>query len=211
MASASVAVLTLALASVSPQYSSLNERLRAALQERFPAVLRWEIKPIAAAAEHAVDQSEAVSVLKLGPRSALRVGKRVQWYAVAGFQPVLTATRRVSGGESLSADDGTVVDKNVLGAGCEPLSHAQQLNGMRVRKALHAGDMICGNAIEPQPRVARGDRVTVKYESERVTLVAKGVAQADAELGQPLLVINPESRQSFRAIVSGDKEVTIHE
>ncbi len=59
--------------------------------------------------------------------------------------------------------------------------------------------------------VARGETVTVRYVGQRIHLVTKGVAQADANLGDELAVRSLASSDSFHALVSGVGEVTLHE
>jgi hypothetical protein len=67
------------------------------------------------------------------------------------------------------------------------------------------------SAIEPRPLVARGEEITVRYVSPNVVLTINGVAQNDGAAGDSLLVLNPRSHNLFRAVVSGAREVTIHE
>jgi len=195
------------LASVAP-LSAVESALRASLAERYPSVTRWEIKPFI---EDMPATSEAKVVL-LGPRSAVKVGRRVYWYSVAGFAQVVSATRGVAPGQALEPRDGQLSESNVLAAAnCEPLTDPTALYGKRTRKTLRANEIVCASAIEPRPLIARGEEITVRYVSPNVVLTINGVAQHDGAAGDSLLVLNPRSHDLFRAVVTGAREVTIHE
>jgi len=200
--------LCVASAAAFAQEAAVDQLLLTALRERYPLVARWDIKPFASPM---TEEGTDASVLRLGPRSAVRVGTRTKWYAVAGFQSVVVVVRTVAAGQALEDRDGELEEKNVLAVACEPLISADALRNARAKRNKRAGEIICVSDIEALPFVARGDEVTVRYVGERVVLVTKGVAQADGALGDALLVRNPHSNDSFRAIVSGNKEVTLHE
>jgi flagella basal body P-ring formation protein FlgA len=184
-----------------------EDALRAELQRRFPHVERWDIRPFSDV-ESAGGSPKVVSV---GARSAVRVGRRLRWYAVSGFQPVVSATHAMGTGAALNAKAGRIEERDVIAAGCDPLTDTGALDGMRTRRPLRANEVICAKAIEPRPTVARGETVTVRYVGERVSLVTKGVAKSDGNLGDSLIVSPVKSRDSFAAQVSGAGEVTIHE
>jgi flagella basal body P-ring formation protein FlgA len=199
------AVVTL-LASVAPLCAA-EAALRASLAERYPSVTRWEIK---AFTENMPAADEAKVVL-LGPRSAVKVGRRVYWYSVAGFSQAVSATHGLAPGQALEPRDGQVSESNILAANCEPVTDPNALSGKRTRKALRPNEIVCASAIEPRPLVARGEEITVHYVSTNVVLTINGVAQSDGATGDSLLVLNPRSHDLFRAVVSGAREVTIHE
>jgi flagella basal body P-ring formation protein FlgA len=216
---ASTAALSLSVPATDSAPAQRNERvedlLREQLQQRYPAVQRWEIRRFGGSGGSSVaaatDGDEA-QVVRLGTRSAVRFGKRLHWYTVAGFQNVISAKHRVAAGERIDASVGQIEERDVLAAaGCEPLADASLLNGMRARTSLRADEIICERSIEPQPIVARGDAVTVRYVGERVVLITKGIAQEDGNVGDTLSVQSPKSAGAFKARVSGAGEVTIHE
>jgi flagella basal body P-ring formation protein FlgA len=82
---------------------------------------------------------------------------------------------------------------------------------MRSRRALREGAAICREALEPRPAVSRGEDVVVRYVSAAISIQGKAVAQADAEIGQSVYVMNPTNRDPFRAVVSAMREVVVHE
>jgi flagella basal body P-ring formation protein FlgA len=210
----SIALLGIALAGATPTAvcaTSVDDLLVPRLREQYPSITRWEITPFARAREAEMPKASEMSVVKLGPRSAVRIGGRLQWYAVAGFRPVATATRAIAAGEKLDAHAAVLEDRNVVGSRCEPIVDAQTLKGQRAAKPLRAGEVICSSSVQPQPLVARGDVVAVRYIGSRVVLLTKAIAQVDGWVGEEILVRNPQSHTAFRALVSGAGEVTVHE
>jgi flagella basal body P-ring formation protein FlgA len=201
-------VLFMCLAAI-PAFASgpAENALRAELQQRFPHVERWDIRPFS----DAEGAGGSLQVVSVGARSAVRVDRRLRWYAVSGFQVVVSTTRAVGTGAALDAKAGRIEERDVMAAGCEPLTETEALNGMRTRRPLRVNEVICANAIEPRPTVARGETVTVRYIGDRVSLVTKGVAKSDGNLGDSLIVSHVKSQESFAAQVSGVGEVTIHE
>jgi flagella basal body P-ring formation protein FlgA len=212
LASTVIAVLGIALAGTAAAASAAGaeELLLARLHERYPLITRWEIKPFTVRVAEAPSDGEA-SIVTLGPRSAVRIGTRLRWFAIAGFRSVATTKHAIAAGEKLGVEAAALEERNVLGARCEPIVDTGVLEGQRTIKPLRAGELICANMIEPQPSVVRGEMVSVRYLGDRVVLVTKAIAQVDGWPGEEVLVRNPQSRGAFRALVSGVGEVTIHE
>jgi flagella basal body P-ring formation protein FlgA len=185
-----------------------GDALRRSLEQRYPQVVRWSIQPFA-------DKSPAgegpATVAQIGPRSAVRVRGRLYWYRVEGYQAVVTATHRILPREALDARAGRLSEADVLSAGCDPLTDPLRLNGARAVKLLQVDEVVCRQSIEPRPPVASGDEVTVRYVSAHVMLTTHGVAQRDGALGDELPVRGVPHGQVFAAVVSGPKEVTIHD
>jgi flagella basal body P-ring formation protein FlgA len=208
MALAALAMLTATLAAPAEIEAVLLEKLRM----RYPDVTRWEVKPFdrANTADTSSD-GDKVEIVTLGSRAAVRVGRRVQWYAVSGFREVVTAVRRAAAGESLDPTAGQLEERDVLGTKCVPLTDADALTGMRAKRSIAVNEIICASAVEPRPLVTRGAPVVVKYVGAHITLVTKGVAQADGAMGDTLRVRGAGNSKEFAAQVSGAGEVTIHE
>lgn len=203
-----LAATLITVLSMTAATSSADTLLLASLRQRYPAVTRWEVQPLVGPPP---PDAGTASIALLGPRSAVRVGNRIYWYAVSGYQEVLSATRHIGFGQALDAHDAIEAEKDVLAAGCEPLTHTNELGGMRARRSIGANDVICAAAIEPRPLVARGEQVTVIYVGANVVLTTNGIAEKDGTTGETLLIRNPRSNDVFRAVVSGAGEVTVHE
>jgi flagella basal body P-ring formation protein FlgA len=198
----------LMLALMETALPSADTVLAAALRERYPAVVRWEIHGLGGTVP---PEGAAASVVRLGSRSAVRAGSHLYWYTVSGYGMAVRATRAISPGESLEATAGEVTETDVLAAACDPLTDASSLHNTRARRALRPDQVICQESIEPRPPVARGDDVTVRYLGERVSITAKATAQSDGAFGEQVLVKSVGTERLFPAVVSGEREVAIHE
>lgn len=193
-----------------------------ALQAQYRQVVYWDLQPLGRVDREPQERAATaqIRVLQLGPRSAVQLRmrddegellRRTLWFSVQGMQSVLTAGRGLAAGTALATEDVEVRERDVLAANCEPLVEPAQLEGMRMKTAVRAGAVLCARALEPRPPVARGEAVTVRYLGRSVAVTTRGVAQADADLGRPVMIRNPSSHQTFRAVVSGPGEVTIHD
>jgi flagella basal body P-ring formation protein FlgA len=196
--------------------------LMPALRSAYPAVSDWSVEPLIGRRQVATLQTASIpqaAVLHVGKRSAVRLtwqeGKSrktaLLWFDVAGTQPVVTATSDVKALTPLAPELAQPVSRDVLALSCTPVEAPAALTGMRSKRSLQAGDAICEDAIEPQPAVGRGQHVTVVSTVGAVTVTAKGIAQQDARLGQPLRVKNPSSGEVYVAAASGPGEVTVNE
>jgi flagella basal body P-ring formation protein FlgA len=225
-----------ALAAVAAAAAPGEAVLREQLAQRYPKVTRWEVRPLAnahsivahgAAAAHGTTSSDGATVahgatasdgatdpaavVLLGSRSAVRVRNRVFWYDVAGFEDAVSVIHGVSRGDPLEPTDATLSERDVVAAHCDAVRAVDALHGMRASRTLGTNQIVCADSIEKRPPVTRGEEVTVRYLGPKVTLTTKGIAENDAALGAALLVRNPETHDSFRAVASGVGEVTINE
>lgn len=200
-----------------------QQELHTALQGHYSHVTDFGLTPIARAAHGKLppeDSTPRVDVLSVGARSAVRVSwresdqserSRTIWFDVTGKAPVFVAARDFSIRQGIDKADVQSSELDPFRLRCAPIRSMDEVAGMRTTHAVRQGAPICKDGIEIEPPVARGDNVTVRYESERVSLTSKAVAQQDGRLGETLRVVNPATKDSFVAIVSGSHEVMVHE
>lgn len=201
-----------------------EQALQLALEHAYPQVTRWQIAPEALSsdvdASAGIPRDSVVSVTRVGARSAVWVGSagmsahrqgRLLWFAVAGYAPALVAAHTLAAAEPLDAGDGAMADSDIVAADCASPASAEALPGMRVKRTLHAGEVLCANLLEPVPPVTRGEEVTLLYRGRSFMLTARGVAQADGQLGKPVMVRNSSSGDVFTGTVSGRAEVSVNE
>jgi flagella basal body P-ring formation protein FlgA len=193
------------------------------LQSKYPETKHWSVTPLVRQAHEESIFGKAAwetKVVRIGARSAVQVSwaaentarqVRTVWFDVVGPQSVVVATHAIAPNASLSVADAMIEERDVMGLSCSPLRDVTDLVQMRSRRALRTGAAICLEAIEPRPAVARGEDVTVRYSSGRVSITTKGVAQNDGQVGQKLRVVNPMTKDSFVAVVSAAREVLVHE
>jgi flagella basal body P-ring formation protein FlgA len=200
-----------------------EQALREKLALAYPTVTRWEIEVLPSSAATGIGTDAippTVTVTRVGERSAVWVGSKslgeqrrgaLLWFSVAGYAPAVTAARALTAGTSLDARDGEILEHNIVSGDCRPVDDTGALVGMRVKRMIHAGEMICASALEPAPPVTRGEEVTLRYTGRSFTLTARGVAQADGILGKRVMVRNVSSGDVFAATVTGRGEVSVDE
>lgn len=169
-----------------------------------------------AAALSAAGEVRVTSTL-LGRRSAVelawqvdgRKGKGTLWFAVEGLRPALSLASDIRSGAAIPAPSIYMSETGAWDPGCTPLISTAAVEGMRVRKALQAGDLLCAQDLEPKPPVSKGEQVLVHSTAGRVTVVSKGVAEQDGALGDALRVRNPTNGERYMAWVSAEGEVVV--
>jgi flagella basal body P-ring formation protein FlgA len=214
-----------ATAVAEPMPSSLRtaqETLHARLQEAYPHVTSWTLVPLLnerqmAAADASADV--AVDAVKLGKRSALQVSwvegerrlRQVLWFSVTGEQPGSLVNVDVPRNELIPVASVQADERAPWEPSCEALVPGTSLDGMRARKALRAGDLLCAGDMEPKPPVSRGEQVVVHSSAGLVTVVSKGIAEQDGAIGDRLRVRNPSSGEHYLALVTAEGEVVVRQ
>jgi flagella basal body P-ring formation protein FlgA len=123
--------------------------------------------------------------------------------------PVLA--RAVQRGDLISGSDldWTTVMPSALST--VSLTDERQLIGAEARRRLSPGRVLTSQDIGPPRLVLRGKPVRVVYAGEGLVLTALGTARDDGAFGEPVRVINPESRLEIQGIATGHQEVTVGE
>jgi flagella basal body P-ring formation protein FlgA len=214
------ALTLLTLCALECHAQDAEQALRARLAAAYPTVTRWEISLLPTANGAAIGAHSSVTVTRLGERSSVWVGSKslesdrhgtLLWFSVAGYASAVTAARVLTAGMPLDTADGEVVEHDIVSGACKPIEDPALLTGRRVKRLVHAGEMICAELLESVPPVARGQEVTLLYTGRSFTLAARGVAQADGLLGKRVTVRNTSSGDLFTATVTGKGEVSVDE
>ncbi len=138
------------------------------------------------------------------PRFELPMQGRVQPLVAV---PVLA--RALSNGDLISATD---LDwKMVASEGLSnvTLTDERQLIGAEARRRLSPGRALTSRDVGPPRLVQRGKPVRVVYAGKGITLTAIGTARDDGAYGEPVRVINPDSRIEVQGVTTGHQEVTV--
>ena len=75
--------------------------------------------------------------------------------------------------------------------------------GMAARRPLRVGDTVAAGDIEPPRVILRGELVTIVYQKPGMVLSARGRALGDAALGEPVSVLNEQSRRTVQGVATG--------
>jgi flagella basal body P-ring formation protein FlgA len=91
----------------------------------------------------------------------------------------------------------------------DAVTEAATLAGQETRRRLAAGRPVSRADLAEPRLVRRGETVTAIYEAPGLELVGLATALEDGALGQPIRLMNPESRRTFRGLVVGPRRVQV--
>lgn len=131
------------------------------------------------------------------------------WFAVEGYQDVVVATRPLPRDYVLQSPDVFVSYRDVTEAGGTPLLSIDEVVGQRVSELIPAGSVVAKERLRDLAMVSKDQDVTVHVVSGTVDLKVRGVAMADAQLRQRVVVRNPASNESFVGTVVGFGRVEV--
>jgi flagella basal body P-ring formation protein FlgA len=168
------------------------------------------------------DVTAAASVDAALPEPGSRLGKPIRWRLMSGRQPQGRATAIVSGrvthvqttrsiaaGALLDASDLEVVSGEVAGAQLERFPTLDALVGARAARDVAANEVVTVRVARIQPAVRSGDRVTVRSTVGSVEVTGVATAQQSGEIGDVIRLVNPESRHTLRARITGKGAVEV--
>lgn len=207
--------------------ADLESAVKAGLQERFGVDARLFALAIdggapAVAVEPELTGDVAVLDLSFDARSR-RVQARL---AVPGSMAMRLKPLRISGqlvetvevvvpkraiarGETLTLADVAVERRPRDGQGTEILSDARAAIDKVARRALMAGAPLRSGDVQREEIVAKGDLVTIVYESRGLIITLRGRANEAGAMGDVISVTNPQSKRVLQGKVSGPGKVSV--
>ncbi len=120
--------------------------------------------------------------------------------------PVPVPRRPVPAGARLEAGMLETVERPLRTLPAEVVREVAALEGLEARRRLPAGRPIRRDDVGPPRLVRRGEAVTVVYRRGALELLLTARALEDGGLGEVVRLINPDSRRSLRARVTGPRE-----
>lgn len=140
-------------------------------------------------------------------------GRRVRLGEATAIVAVTTdlvrTTRSVVRGMVLDTDDLEVARSEVVDVPLKSLPSMDELIGSRVTRDLPAGDRVTHADVSVEPTVRRGDVVRAAVRIRGVEIVATAVAMQNGARNEIIRVMNLESRQVFRGLVTAPKRVEV--
>lgn len=104
------------------------------------------------------------------------------------YAQVPVAARTLTSGQTLSAADLVLEEREVSLTGAGPVPALAQLEGRVLARGYAAGQAIVTTALRPNPVVANGDPVKVVVQGAGFAIATAGVALSQADDGQPIRV-----------------------
>ncbi len=139
-------------------------------------------------------------------RTVSRLSARVQ---ASDLRTVLGYSSDFPAGASQVAAARMVIDMVC----CEGavVSSPQELQGMRLRRAVSTGAPVLQGDLEPMPVVSTRQTVSVAVERGRIRILAPGIALQDGQLGDRIAVRTTLSQHAISARVVAAGEVIVDE
>ena len=222
-AAAAAAIVAVAFASgargASPAGTlTAREAITAAIVER--------LGPDAAVAIHSIEPvSDALRFTTAAPDPADRLGKAM-WFTLASDEPGLPravqvlvdvqvtvacvrASRNISGGHVVTADDVVATKDAAAGAPLHRLPVMAQIVGARALRPIAANEIVLTGFVAGKRAVTAGDTVTVIAVVGPVEVTATMSAVDGGDPGDVIRVVNKETRRYLRARVISEGVVEV--
>lgn len=122
---------------------------------------------------------------------------------------VVVPKRAIARGETLTLADVAVERRPRDGQGTEILSDARSAIDKVARRALIAGAPLRASDIQREEIVAKGDLVTIVYESPGLIITLRGRANEAGAMGDVISITNPQSKRVLQGKVSGPGKVSV--
>jgi flagella basal body P-ring formation protein FlgA len=113
----------------------------------------------------------------------------------------LVYVRSLKAGEVVGADD--VAWAPVAYAPADAPQDAEAVIGLAARKPVRAGTAVAAADLGAARVVARDDTISVRFRSAGVSLALQGKALNAAAVGEPVRVLNPQSKIVIEAVAAG--------
>lgn len=145
------------------------------------------------------------ALISLGDRQAsLRVSG-----IVIEMRDVAVLTRAVARGEAVREADVAIERRPREGTPVDAQASAAALAGEVAQRPLGAGTVLrTGDTALPE-LVARGEAVTIVYESPGISLAMRGVASESGRMGATINVVNGASKKVLQATIVGPGRVSV--
>lgn len=89
------------------------------------------------------------------------------------------------------------------------ITDSRQLIGMTTKRPLRTGQMIRGSDLVMTPTIRKNTLVTLALQSGQMNLTITGRALEDAAIGQPIRVVNVNSKKELTGIVRDSSTIVI--
>ena len=156
--------------------------------------------------------------LNYDPRSRrvgglMTLGERQASLRVTGvvieMRDVAIVNRTLNRGEPVTAADLTIERRPREGAPSAAVASGATLVGEVAQRTLSQGAILRNGDTAPPELVARGEAVTIVYESPGISLAMRGQATDAGRMGATVNVINMASKKVLQAVVIGPGRVSV--
>lgn len=119
------------------------------------------------------------------------------------FREVLVSTRPLQRSQTIGEDDVSLVERDIGPLGKGYLTEPEQASGRKLTRAILQDQVLTPALLELAELVRKGDHVTIRAQSGKVTVHMSGEALSAGSEGQQVRVRNLTSRRIVKAQVVG--------
>lgn len=197
---------------------AIAEKIRAALQERFPQAERIEVTLLEEKEVAFPSAAFAVilpaTVKPWGTQRAVLVDatetyKKEVRFVPSVYRPVVRAVRNLASGETLREGDVTIRLEPLSPENEKALGNLDAVLGKSLRRAVRAGDIVVPSSLAREVLVKRGDLVTLVAQYKGVVVTTTGKARGEGSLGDRIVVENLSSRKRMEGIIVDERTVQV--
>lgn len=124
------------------------------------------------------------------------------------IEPRVIATVDLAAGKPIEASQVRVQPTRVFAA-APAAPDLEMVVGRVPRRSIPAGQWIAAGVLQVKRDVIRGDRVSVRVETENAQLQFEATAETGGSRGETVFVKNPFNGRRFRGHVDGEKRVLV--
>lgn len=128
---------------------------------------------------------------------------------VSLYQPVLVTTRPLSRHSVITAQDISMLERDVGLLNNAYLTDLKQVSGLRLRRQVAADTVLAPNHLEQQEVVERGDKVVISAANTQVSVRMPGEALESGNLGSQVRVRNTRSGRVVKGRITGPGQVEV--
>ena len=134
--------------------------------------------------------------------------------AAAGAQAgqtvqALTWARNVGAGEIVQASDLIWADVQAHLAPQDAPADVDAVVGQAARRPLRAGAVVARRDLSSPQVIKRDELVTVSFNMDGVSLSLQGKAMSAAAVGEPVSILNPQSKKTIVAVATGPGQAVV--
>lgn len=146
----------------------------------------------------------------IGPSANERKASTRVTGAVVELVDVAVVTRALSRGERVQASDIVVERRPRDAVPADAMFDGGEVAGRVAKRAFPAGSLVRNGDLARPELVARGEVVTVVYQTPGMMLSMRAKAADGGALGDTISITNPQSKKTLQAVIVAPGRVTVN-
>ena len=134
-----------------------------------------------------------------------RVIRRLSYsLRVRVFAQVFVSNENISSKTPLNPQQFTIAEEEITAVSGDPLLADASLANQQTRRFVRNGAILTTEMIEAIPLVARGDLITLRYDTGTIQVELQARAQQDGGAGEEIWCMGADGRKRYRARIESE-------